>query len=107
MAEQQLPVFVVPQMHTVAFTVFIHLAIGTYSGLCPASVSEYGISIFPYITKIVAIDIALYEVVSQVWTRRYRAIGKYRGYIYAGTAGEKIISYLKFIFTEKSFTAIA
>ena len=94
-------------MHTIAFAVLIHLAIGTYSGFCPTSVSEYGISIFPYITKIVAIDIALYEVVSQVWTRRYRAIGKYRGYIYAGTASEKIISYLELIFAQKSFTAIA
>ena len=104
MANQKFPV-IVTQMHTITFTITEETAIGTLSFLCPFTVTEFTETIFPYIHKIILIDIPLMIITTDTRTGRDRTVCQDRSYAYSGIAGVEMVTYLSLIFSQKAFTS--
>ena len=106
MAEQQFPV-VVSEVHSVAFAVAEHRAVGALAFAHPLSISIRLKSGVPDLPKIIFVDVTLMVVASDARTSRDRAINQHRGYIHARITTEEIFSYIAFVIAQESLAAIA
>jgi len=74
MTDQGLVVTPMPVVESISFAIFIILALGADSGLCPASVPEEMETGFPDLIEIVLIDVPLAKGVVDVRTCRNGAV---------------------------------
>ena len=74
MAKSQFVCFLVSEMESVAFAVFEEFAIFADARLCPAAVAHDLVFVLPNFGKVILVNVALDESVSQVGAGRYATV---------------------------------
>lgn len=81
-------------MHAVSLAVTEEITIGTSVFLHPLPVAGRLETVFPYIHKVIPVDIALIEIAADTGTGRDRTICQDRTYADTGITREEIVTYL-------------
>ena len=106
MAEQQLA-FLVAQVHAVSSAVAKVLARGALACPHPFTVAVGVETVFPYVHKVVLVDVALMIVGTDAGARRNRPVYQYRADGDARLAIEQMVAYIAFVVAQESFASVA
>lgn len=105
MTKQEITVFIT-KMHPVTLAITEEGTIATSIFFHPIAVTEWLEAFFPYLHKIVPIDIPLMKITPDTGTSRDRTVYQDRTDSNTGITSKEAIAYFSFVLAEKAFAAI-
>ena len=105
MTEKQLSL-IIAQMDAVTLAITEKAAIGAHAFPHPFPVTERLETVFPYIHKIIAINISLMKAATDTGASRYGAVRQDRADTDSGITSKKAVAYLALITAQKALTTV-